>query len=79
MPGTFGKNFFQPDYEWGFMTVGTGTNHVTEITLLTLFSYSWCFRSLKSTAVIHHFFGHGKHPFCTHPVSPYDSQVIAIL
>ncbi|KAF8485370.1 GMC oxidoreductase [Russula ochroleuca] len=21
MPGTFGKNFFQPDYEWGFMTV----------------------------------------------------------
>lgn len=21
MSGTFGKNFFQPDYEWGFMTV----------------------------------------------------------
>ena len=23
MSGTFGKNFFQPDYEWGFMTVRT--------------------------------------------------------
>lgn len=27
MSGTFGKNFFQPDYEWGFMTVGTGISH----------------------------------------------------
>jgi hypothetical protein len=31
MPGTFGKNFFQPNYEWGFMTVGTGINHVAEM------------------------------------------------
>jgi hypothetical protein len=31
MSGTFGKNFFQTDYEWGFMTVGTGTNQVTEM------------------------------------------------
>jgi hypothetical protein len=27
MPGTFGKNFFQLDYEWGVMTVGTGISH----------------------------------------------------
>ena len=27
MPGTFGKNFFQPDYEWGFMTVRIGISH----------------------------------------------------
>jgi hypothetical protein len=41
MPGTFGKNFFQPDYEWGFMTVGIGTNHGDA--LLTLFLCS-CFQ-----------------------------------
>ncbi|KAH9991497.1 GMC oxidoreductase-domain-containing protein [Russula vinacea] len=35
MPGTFGKNFFQPDYEWGFMTVGTSLSHGDA--LLTLF------------------------------------------
>ena len=31
MSGIFGKNFFNPDYEWGFTTVGTGTNHLTEM------------------------------------------------
>jgi hypothetical protein len=31
LPGTFGKNFFQPDYEWGFMTMGTGADHVMDM------------------------------------------------
>jgi hypothetical protein len=67
MPGTFGKNFFQPDHEWGFMTVGTRTSHGDA--LLTLFLCSPCFRSLKSTAAIQHSFGHGKHFFRTIPLS----------
>jgi hypothetical protein len=59
MPGTFGKNFFQPDYEWGFMTVGTRFSHGDA--LLMQFPRSPYLRSLKSTAVIQHSIGHGIH------------------
>jgi hypothetical protein len=37
MSGTFGKNFFQPAFEWGFMTVGTRTCQGDA--LLTLFRF----------------------------------------
>jgi len=29
MPGTFGKNFFNPDFEWGFMTVRIASSSST--------------------------------------------------
>jgi hypothetical protein len=63
MSGTFGKNFFNPDYEWGFMTVRIIFLH--RDTRMTLVPRSCCSRFLKRTATAIHSIGRGKLVLCT--------------
>ena len=36
MSGTFGKNFFNPGFEWGFMTVRSCSTHISVCQTLVL-------------------------------------------
>jgi hypothetical protein len=63
MSGTFGKNFFQPDYEWGFMTVRITFIHTRA--RIPLIPPSRRFRPLKSTAMTRYSIGHGTILQCT--------------